>query len=115
MLSVDADPTLGGRDFDKRICQKFIEEFKVHNKTVTTCCFWNPNVFITFGFLLQKKYKLDVLSNPKAKVKLTNECEKLKKLMSANSTEIPINIECFMEDMDVTGRMKRYWAYTWTV
>ncbi|XP_031563495.1 heat shock 70 kDa protein 4-like isoform X2 [Actinia tenebrosa] len=82
VLSVDADPTLGGRDFDKRICQKFIEEFK-------------------------QKYKLDVLTNPKAKVKLTNECEKLKKLMSANSTDIPINIECFMEDMDVTGRMKR--------
>jgi molecular chaperone DnaK (HSP70) len=29
MLSVDADPNLGGRDFDKRICQHFIEEFKV--------------------------------------------------------------------------------------
>jgi molecular chaperone DnaK (HSP70) len=51
---------------------------------------------------------LDVLSNPKARVRLTNESEKLKKLMSANSTDIPINIECFMEDKDVSGKMKRY-------
>lgn len=36
------------------------------------------------------------------------ECEKkLKKLMSSNTTEIPLNIECFMEDTDVSGRMKR--------
>lgn len=27
--------------------------------------------------------------------------------MSANSQEIPLNIECFMEDKDVSGRMKR--------
>ena len=35
------------------------------------------------------------------------ECEKLKKLMSANSTPIPLNIECFMDDKDVRGKMKR--------
>ena len=27
--------------------------------------------------------------------------------MSANSTEIPLNIECLMDDKDVSGRMKR--------
>ena len=35
------------------------------------------------------------------------ECEKLKKLMSANNTVIPLNIECFMDDKDVTGRLQR--------
>uniref|UniRef100_A0A3P9DF50 Heat shock protein 4b n=1 Tax=Maylandia zebra TaxID=106582 RepID=A0A3P9DF50_9CICH len=41
-----------------------------------------------------KKYKLD-------------ESEKLKKLMSANSSDLPLNIECFMNDIDVTGKMNR--------
>ena len=27
--------------------------------------------------------------------------------MSANSTPIPLNIECFMDDKDVRGKMKR--------
>ena len=27
--------------------------------------------------------------------------------MSANSQEIPLNIECFMEEKDVTGKMSR--------
>lgn len=27
--------------------------------------------------------------------------------MSANSTTLPLNIECFMEDKDVHGEMKR--------
>lgn len=58
----------------------------------------------------QKKYKLDASSNAKAGIRLIRECEKLKKLMSANSDEIPMNIECLMEDRDVTGRMKRYLA-----
>lgn len=33
--------------------------------------------------------------------------EKIKKQMSANSTTLPLNIECFMEDKDVHGEMKR--------
>ena len=40
--------------------------------------------------------------------KIIKECEKLKKLMSANSQEIPLNIECLMDDKDVAGRFKRY-------
>ena len=56
----------------------------------------------------QEKYKLDASKNVKAGIRLIRECEKLKKLMSANSEEIPLNIECLMEDRDVTGKMKRY-------
>ncbi|KAK1883285.1 Heat shock 70 kDa protein 4 [Dissostichus eleginoides] len=41
-----------------------------------------------------KKYKLD-------------ECEKLKRLMSANSSDLPLNIECFMNDIDVSGKLNR--------
>ena len=59
-------------------------------------------------FTDQQRYKLDVASNVKAGIRLIRECEKLKKLMSANSQDIPLNIECLMEDRDVTGKMKRY-------
>lgn len=54
-----------------------------------------------------KKYKLDVKTKPRALVRLYQECEKLKKLMSANSSDLPLNIECFMNDIDVTGKLNR--------
>lgn len=82
MLAVESDPCLGGRDFDKVLVDYFVDDFKT-------------------------RYKLDVRSNLKAYMRLTQECEKLKKLMSANSTNIPLNIECFMNDKDVTGKMDR--------
>ena len=52
-------------------------------------------------------FQVDAHKKPKAYVRLMAECEKLKKLMSANSTPIPLNIECFMDDKDVHGKMKR--------
>jgi molecular chaperone DnaK (HSP70) len=81
-LATAADPTLGGRNFHERLTEHFSAAFK-------------------------KKYKVDSLTNAKAHLRLKNECEKLKKLMSANSNEMPMNIECWMDDKDVTGRMKR--------
>ncbi|KAK3696704.1 hypothetical protein QZH41_013052, partial [Actinostola sp. cb2023] len=82
VLSVSSDPNLGGRDFDKKICHHFIEEFKT-------------------------KYKIDIMSNGKARMKLTTESEKVKKQMSSISNDIPLNIECLMEDKDVSGKLKR--------
>lgn len=35
------------------------------------------------------------------------EVEKLKKQMSANSTKLPLNIECFMEEIDVSSSLQR--------
>ena len=40
-------------------------------------------------------------------MKLLTECVKLKKLMAANTNRLPINIECFMDDKDVSGHMDR--------
>lgn len=77
------DPNLGGRDFDKVLVDHFVQEFRT-------------------------KYKLDVHQNLKAFIRLTQECEKLKKLMSTNSNKIPLNIECFMDDKDVGGTMDRW-------
>lgn len=76
-IAAEGQPFLGGRAFDSRIFDHFSNEIK-------------------------KKYELDVLSNPKATLKLLKECEKLKTLMSANNIEIPLNIECFMDDKDIS-------------
>ncbi|CAF99070.1 unnamed protein product [Tetraodon nigroviridis] len=80
ILSTASDPELGGKDFDEALVKHFCEEFA-------------------------SKYKLDVKSKPRALVRLYQECEKLKKLMSANSSDLPLNIECFMNDIDVSGKM----------
>lgn len=77
-----ADPMLGGKHFGERLCDFFKTEF-------------------------MKKYNIDVNSRARAVIRLKTECEKLKKTMSANSTAIPLNIECFMNDIDVSGRMSR--------
>ncbi|XP_051981108.1 heat shock 70 kDa protein 4-like, partial [Xyrauchen texanus] len=82
ILATAFDPEMGGKDFDERLVKHFCEEFAV-------------------------KYKLDVKSKPRALVRLYQECEKLKKLMSANSSDLPLNIECFMNDIDVSGRLNR--------
>nr|XP_061792694.1 heat shock 70 kDa protein 4-like isoform X2 [Nerophis lumbriciformis] len=82
VLATACDPELGGKDFDEVLVKYFCEEFG-------------------------KKYKLDVKSKPRALVRLYMECEKLKKLMSANSSDLPLNIECFMNEIDVTGKLNR--------
>uniref|UniRef100_A0AAQ5XWH0 Heat shock protein 4a n=1 Tax=Amphiprion ocellaris TaxID=80972 RepID=A0AAQ5XWH0_AMPOC len=82
ILATAFDSDLGGKDFDAILVNYFCEEFG-------------------------KKYKLDVKSKPRALVRLYQECEKLKKLMSANSSDLPLNIECFMNDIDVSGKLNR--------
>lgn len=54
-------------------------------------------------FIHQKNLKL----NDRARYRLIAECEKVKKQMSANSNELPINIECLYEDRDFSARVDR--------
>jgi molecular chaperone DnaK (HSP70) len=54
------------------------------------------------------KFNIDAKKNPKAWQRLLDESEKLRKQMSANSTAIPLAIECFMDNIDVSGKMNRY-------
>uniref|UniRef100_A0A8C3G0Q4 Heat shock protein family A (Hsp70) member 4 like n=1 Tax=Cyclopterus lumpus TaxID=8103 RepID=A0A8C3G0Q4_CYCLU len=82
VLATAFDLYLGGRNMDEALVDYFCEEFK-------------------------NKYKINVRENPRALLRLHQECEKLKKLMSANSSDLPLNIECFMNDIDVSGRMNR--------
>ncbi|XP_018786099.1 PREDICTED: heat shock 70 kDa protein 4 isoform X2 [Bactrocera latifrons] len=73
---------IGGRDFDNVLAEHFAKEF-------------------------YDRYKLNAKANPRAYLRLLTEIEKLKKQMSANSTKLPINIECFMDDVDVSSSMQR--------
>ncbi|KAI9669460.1 MAG: adenyl-nucleotide exchange factor sse1 [Caeruleum heppii] len=79
--STACDRHFGGRNFDKALVDHFAKEFK-------------------------EKYKIDVKSNPKAVVRVTAAAEKLKKILSANA-QAPINIESLMNDVDVSGVLKR--------
>ncbi|CAF1602361.1 unnamed protein product, partial [Adineta ricciae] len=76
MVATSFDPSLGGRDFDNLIMDAMRDDF-------------------------QKRYKIDSYSTVKAKLRLRAECEKAKKLMSANVQPIPIGLECFIDDKDV--------------
>ncbi|XP_015265185.1 PREDICTED: heat shock 70 kDa protein 4L [Gekko japonicus] len=82
VLATTFDPFLGGRNFDEALVDYFCEEFRT-------------------------KYKLNVKDNARALLRLYQECEKLKKLMSANASDLPMNIECFMNDIDVSSKMNR--------
>lgn len=75
------DRHFGGRYIDQALIDHFAKEFK-------------------------EKYKIDIYSNPKAKFRVQQGVEKLKKILSAN-TMAPLNIENVMNDVDVRGMLKR--------
>lgn len=81
MLAATSD-LVGGRDIDMLLADHFSKDFI-------------------------NKYKLDPRTNKKALLRLLTEIEKLKKQMSANSTKLPLNIECFMNDTDVNSSIQR--------
>ncbi|GMT18318.1 hypothetical protein PFISCL1PPCAC_9615 [Pristionchus fissidentatus] len=54
-----------------------------------------------------KRFGIDASEAPRSWLRLLDESEKVKKQMSANQTPIPLNIECFMNDKDVSGKMQR--------
>ena len=75
------DRHYGGRYIDKALVEHFAKEFK-------------------------EKYKIDVMENGKARLRLSAGVEKLKKVLSANN-QAPINVESIMNDVDVRGMLKR--------
>ncbi|KAI6646024.1 Heat shock 70 kDa protein 4-like [Oopsacas minuta] len=81
-LSSVSIPNLGGRDFDQRLFDHFSTQFNL-------------------------KYKVNIFQSKKSCLKLLAECETLKKLLSTNSSSIPMNIECLMDDLDYSFRMNR--------
>ncbi|GMM36984.1 adenyl-nucleotide exchange factor [Saccharomycopsis crataegensis] len=81
ILGTATDKHFGGRDFDYAITEHFAKEFK-------------------------SKYKIDIHTNPKAFHRVLTAAEKVKKVLSAN-TSAPINIESVMDDVDVSSTMER--------
>jgi len=81
VLATACDRHLGGRDFDMILAEHFAAEWK-------------------------EKHKIDAKTNKKAMYRLVTAAEKTKKVLSANP-QAPINIECFMDDIDVKGMMDR--------
>lgn len=81
VLGQASDRHFGGRDMDLALLHHFAKEFNA-------------------------KYKIDVLSSPKAVFRLAAGCERLKKVLSANAVA-PINVESLMEDIDAASQLKR--------
>lgn len=81
VLGTAHDSHLGGRNFDDVLVDHFAKEF-------------------------QTKYKIDVYSNFKALIRLRIQCEKVKKILSANA-EAPLNIDNLMNDVDVRSMIDR--------
>ncbi|KAL3074225.1 hypothetical protein niasHS_015055 [Heterodera schachtii] len=82
VLAASFDLTVGGVHFDALLRDYFNEDFG-------------------------KRFKIDARKTPRAWLRLLDECEKIKKQMSANSQPIPFAIECFVKDTDVNGVMQR--------
>ncbi|CAR25892.1 ZYRO0A10516p [Zygosaccharomyces rouxii] len=81
VLGTAWDKHFGGRNFDRAITEHFAQEFKT-------------------------KYKIDINENPKAYSRVVAAAEKLKKVLSANSSA-PFNIESVMNDIDVSSQFSR--------
>ena len=83
VLSKDFDSSIGGRLFDERLMRHFSAEFK-------------------------KRYHIDSLTLPRQTMRLTTECERLKKSMGTITQPVSISLDCFAEDRDLTGKIQRY-------
>ncbi|CAI1759399.1 hypothetical protein SEUBUCD646_0P01800 [Saccharomyces eubayanus] len=81
VLGTACDKHFGGRDFDLAITEHFADEFK-------------------------SKYKIDIRENPKAYNRILTAAEKLKKVLSANTTA-PFSVESVMNDVDVSSQLTR--------
>ncbi|KAK9449742.1 heat shock protein 70 family [Limtongia smithiae] len=81
ILSSAYDIHFGGREIDFALTEYFSKEFL-------------------------EKYKIDVRENPKAYSRVLAQTERLKKILSANSSA-PLNIESVMNDIDVSSSLKR--------
>jgi len=75
------DTHLGGEDFDNRMVQHFLEEFR-------------------------RKYGKDVSKNPKALRRLRSSCERAKRTLSS-STTASIEIDSLFEGVDFNTQISR--------
>lgn len=81
VLGYAYDHHLGGRNFTAAIAEHFRKEWLA-------------------------KYKIDVSTNARAKLRTTEACQALKHTLSANAFG-NVNLDCLMQDKDVSGRLER--------
>jgi len=81
VVSVNGDGHLGGEDFDNRMVDYFVEEFK-------------------------RKNKKDLTTNPRAIRRLTTACERAKRTLSS-STQASIEIDALFEGIDFYTNITR--------
>uniref|UniRef100_A0A166FNL8 Heat shock protein 70 n=2 Tax=Daucus carota subsp. sativus TaxID=79200 RepID=A0A166FNL8_DAUCS len=81
VLATAGDTHLGGEDFDNRLLNHFVEEFK-------------------------RKHGKDISTNAKSLRRLKNECEKAKRILS-NIPMTTIDIDSLYEGIDYSGNITR--------
>ena len=77
MRGVVHDLGLGGREFDRLLTEHMCDE-------------------------VRRNYGIDVRSSRRHYFRLADACEKLRKQMSADTSRLPLNIESFMNDTDIS-------------
>eukprot|EP00277_Geminigera_cryophila_P001355 CAMPEP_0179428870 /NCGR_PEP_ID=MMETSP0799-20121207/14419_1 /TAXON_ID=46947 /ORGANISM="Geminigera cryophila, Strain CCMP2564" /LENGTH=892 /DNA_ID=CAMNT_0021204551 /DNA_START=255 /DNA_END=2933 /DNA_ORIENTATION=+ len=84
VLSHTYTKNIGGQRIDSMLFDHFADEFK-------------------------EKFKIDARTQDRARLRLLLQCEKIKKTLSACPADLdtPINVECLMNDMDVSGLLNR--------
>ncbi|CAN1237512.1 Heat shock 70 kDa protein BIP2 [Linum grandiflorum] len=82
VLATGGDTHLGGGDFDQRVMKYFID-------------------------LIKRKYKKDVGGDRKAIAKLRKECERAKRALSGQLTQVSVIIDCFLDGMDFSEVLTR--------
>jgi heat shock 70kDa protein 1/2/6/8 len=75
------DTHLGGEDFDERVMNYFIEEFK-------------------------RKHRKDITSDPRALRRLKNSCERAKRILSFQA-QTTIQVDCLYEGIDFSSRISQ--------
>ena len=75
------DCHLGGEDFDNRLVQHFVQEFK-------------------------RKHKMDISQNKRAMTRLKSTCENVKKNLSS-ATQANVEIDSLYEGIDFTSSITR--------
>ncbi|KAF9234310.1 hypothetical protein BU15DRAFT_79198 [Melanogaster broomeanus] len=99
-LSVGGSPKLTFRTLKTHPLRRASSSSKVLHTINTSDIDYAPQ---HFAKEFKTKYKIDVVSNPKAAFRLAVGCERLKKVLSAN-TEAPLNVESIMNDVDASSK-----------
>lgn len=87
VLATQTDRTVGGRDFDRRLAEYFMNAFNSKYKS--------------------RGVNLTPSTHPKVFAKLLTVAEKIKRQMSANKNVLPVVVECLAEDLDLNTEMCR--------